>query len=137
MCPGGFLSCYIKTLIVHSIQLNIYPSSSSSLSFISRAEQRFSFLSKMVRAPCCEKMGLKKGPWTTEEDQILINYIHLHGHGNWRALPKQAGTFPSLLFFKLSGVCLCWNLKLTFLNFFSLSLIRPVKVWKKLQTSLD
>ncbi|KAE8681772.1 Transcription factor MYB3 [Hibiscus syriacus] len=45
----------------------------------------------MVRAPCCEKMGLKKGPWAPEEDQILINYIQLHGHGNWRALPKQAG----------------------------------------------
>ncbi|CBI37114.3 unnamed protein product, partial [Vitis vinifera] len=45
----------------------------------------------MGRAPCCEKMGLKKGPWTPEEDQILVNYIHLYGHGNWRALPKQAG----------------------------------------------
>ncbi|GKV01891.1 hypothetical protein SLEP1_g14404 [Rubroshorea leprosula] len=45
----------------------------------------------MVRAPCCEKMGLKKGPWTPEEDQILIKYIQLHGHSNWRALPKQAG----------------------------------------------
>ncbi|KAE8722960.1 synthase I [Hibiscus syriacus] len=45
----------------------------------------------MVRAPCCEKMGLKKGPWTPKEDQILVNYIQLHGHCNWRALPKQAG----------------------------------------------
>lgn len=45
----------------------------------------------MVRAPCCEKMGLKKGPWTAEEDQILISYIQRHGHGNWRALPKLAG----------------------------------------------
>ncbi|XP_010274769.1 PREDICTED: myb-related protein Myb4-like [Nelumbo nucifera] len=45
----------------------------------------------MVRAPCCEKMGMKKGPWTPEEDQILINYIRQYGHGNWRALPKQAG----------------------------------------------
>ncbi|OIW07254.1 hypothetical protein TanjilG_08369 [Lupinus angustifolius] len=45
----------------------------------------------MVRAPCCEKMGLKKGPWTSEEDQILISYIQKHGHSNWRALPKQAG----------------------------------------------
>ncbi|KAK7278404.1 hypothetical protein RJT34_23432 [Clitoria ternatea] len=45
----------------------------------------------MVRAPCCEKMGLKKGPWAPEEDQILISYIQQHGHGNWRALPKQAG----------------------------------------------
>ncbi|KAF3436154.1 hypothetical protein FNV43_RR23246 [Rhamnella rubrinervis] len=45
----------------------------------------------MVRAPCCEKMGLKKGPWTPEEDQILINYIRQYGHSNWRALPKLAG----------------------------------------------
>ncbi|KAK9137975.1 hypothetical protein Sjap_008569 [Stephania japonica] len=44
----------------------------------------------MVRAPCCEKMGLKKGPWTPEEDQKLISYIQQHGHGNWRALPKHA-----------------------------------------------
>ncbi|XP_059632358.1 transcription factor MYB15-like [Cornus florida] len=45
----------------------------------------------MVRAPCCEKMGLKKGPWTPEEDQVLVSYIQQHGHGNWRALPKLAG----------------------------------------------
>ncbi|XP_008791593.2 transcription factor MYB30 [Phoenix dactylifera] len=45
----------------------------------------------MGRAPCCEKMGLKKGPWTPEEDQILIAHIRRYGHGNWRALPKQAG----------------------------------------------
>jgi len=38
-------------------------------------------------------MGLKKGPWTTEEDRILINHINTYGHSNWRALPKQAGTF--------------------------------------------
>lgn len=36
-------------------------------------------------------MGLKKGPWTPEEDRILISYIQKHGHANWRALPKQAG----------------------------------------------
>ncbi|KDP40332.1 hypothetical protein JCGZ_02330 [Jatropha curcas] len=45
----------------------------------------------MGRAPCCEKMGLKKGPWTSEEDKILISHIQKHGHSNWRALPKQAG----------------------------------------------
>nr|WAM46602.1 MYB15-like protein [Chrysanthemum x morifolium] len=45
----------------------------------------------MGRAPCCEKMGLNKGPWSHEEDQILISYIQKHGHPNWRALPKHAG----------------------------------------------
>ncbi|KAK9055714.1 hypothetical protein SSX86_026799 [Deinandra increscens subsp. villosa] len=45
----------------------------------------------MVRAPCCERMGLKRGPWTREEDEILVNYINMYGHDNWRALPKLAG----------------------------------------------
>ncbi|KAL1555577.1 transcription factor MYB41-like [Salvia divinorum] len=45
----------------------------------------------MGRAPCCEKNGLKKGPWTPEEDEKLSRYIHAHGAGNWRNLPKNAG----------------------------------------------
>ncbi|OVA08966.1 SANT/Myb domain [Macleaya cordata] len=45
----------------------------------------------MGRAPCCEKVGLKKGPWTPEEDQKLLAYIEEHGHGSWRALPIKAG----------------------------------------------
>ncbi|KAJ1702149.1 hypothetical protein LUZ63_001928 [Rhynchospora breviuscula] len=45
----------------------------------------------MGRAPCCEKQGLKKGPWTPEEDKILVDYIQTHGHGSWRSLPKLAG----------------------------------------------
>ena len=47
----------------------------------------------MVRTPCCEKMGLKKGSWTPEEDQILVSHIQQFGHENWRALPKEAGEF--------------------------------------------
>ncbi|CAN1131966.1 Transcription factor MYB14, partial [Linum perenne] len=45
----------------------------------------------MGRNPCCEKMGVKKGPWTPEEDEILVSFIRRFGHNNWRALPKQAG----------------------------------------------
>ncbi|XP_022748799.1 transcription factor MYB15-like [Durio zibethinus] len=45
----------------------------------------------MARAPSCDKMGLRKGPWAPEEDQILISYIQKYGHANWRKLPKQAG----------------------------------------------
>ncbi|KAJ6841571.1 transcription factor MYB39-like [Iris pallida] len=45
----------------------------------------------MGRSPCCDENGLKKGPWTTEEDQKLVDYITKHGHGSWRALPKLAG----------------------------------------------
>ncbi|CAI9119012.1 OLC1v1020661C1 [Oldenlandia corymbosa var. corymbosa] len=45
----------------------------------------------MGRAPCCEKVGLKRGRWTAEEDEILINYIKQNGDGSWRSLPKNAG----------------------------------------------
>ncbi|KAE8657422.1 Transcription factor MYB51 [Hibiscus syriacus] len=38
-----------------------------------------------------QKMGLKKGPWTPEEDQKLVSYIRQHGDGNWRVLPAKAG----------------------------------------------
>ncbi|PIA58596.1 hypothetical protein AQUCO_00500496v1 [Aquilegia coerulea] len=45
----------------------------------------------MGRSPCCDEFGLKKGPWTPEEDDMLVDYIKRHGHGSWRALPKLAG----------------------------------------------
>ncbi|XXG87639.1 hypothetical protein AAC387_Pa11g2277 [Persea americana] len=45
----------------------------------------------MGRPPCCEKMGTKKGPWTPEEDIILVTYIQEHGAGNWRAVPAKTG----------------------------------------------
>uniref|UniRef100_A0A0D9VL69 Uncharacterized protein n=1 Tax=Leersia perrieri TaxID=77586 RepID=A0A0D9VL69_9ORYZ len=45
----------------------------------------------MGRSPCCDENGLKKGPWTTEEDDKLMEYIQKNGHGSWRALPKLAG----------------------------------------------
>ncbi|XP_039025670.1 transcription factor MYB41-like [Hibiscus syriacus] len=45
----------------------------------------------MGKYPGSYKNGLKKGPWTAEEDQMLIDYIQKHGHGRWRTLPKNAG----------------------------------------------
>ncbi|XWS62177.1 hypothetical protein CRYUN_Cryun07bG0188700 [Craigia yunnanensis] len=46
----------------------------------------------MVRSPCCtEDANLKKGAWTPEEDQKLVDYINKHGQGSWRALSKLAG----------------------------------------------
>ncbi|KAK9161709.1 hypothetical protein Syun_008050 [Stephania yunnanensis] len=44
-----------------------------------------------LRAPCCEKVGLKKGRWTAEEDDKLAKYIQANGEGSWRSLPKNAG----------------------------------------------
>ena len=47
----------------------------------------------MGRGPCCDKNGVKKGPWTPEEDDKLTTYIQLQGPGNWRSLPKNAGIY--------------------------------------------
>ena len=41
--------------------------------------------------PCCSKVGLKRGPWTAEEDEVLSEYIKKEGEGRWRTLPKRAG----------------------------------------------
>ncbi|GFP87842.1 protein odorant1 [Phtheirospermum japonicum] len=41
--------------------------------------------------PCCDKVGLKKGPWTAEEDKKLINFILNNGQCCWSAVPKLAG----------------------------------------------
>ncbi|KAL2531268.1 myb domain protein [Abeliophyllum distichum] len=45
----------------------------------------------MGRQPCCEKVGLKKGPWTPEEDRKLATFILTNGQCCWRAVPKLAG----------------------------------------------
>ncbi|KAG0608957.1 hypothetical protein M758_8G146400 [Ceratodon purpureus] len=48
----------------------------------------------MTRPPSCadeREQGLKKGPWTPDEDQKLVAYIQQHGHGSWRSLPINAG----------------------------------------------
>ncbi|WOL16525.1 Myb-related protein [Canna indica] len=45
----------------------------------------------MGRQSCYDKVGLKKGPWTVEEDKKLISFILTNGQCCWRAVPKLAG----------------------------------------------
>lgn len=35
--------------------------------------------------------NLKKGPWTSAEDEILKDYVKKHGEGNWNAVQKHSG----------------------------------------------
>ncbi|KAG4967751.1 hypothetical protein JHK87_033402 [Glycine soja] len=42
----------------------------------------------MGRKPFCDKVGLKKGPWTVEEDKKLISLILNNGQCCWRVVPK-------------------------------------------------
>ena len=91
----------------------------------------------MGRAPCCEKNGLKRGPWTPDEDQKLVGYIQKHGYGNWRTLPKNAGMllfYTSVLMLRLSQVSICGH---GVDGFSFLTLFRVAEVWKELSSSLD
>ncbi|XP_061363212.1 MYB-like transcription factor EOBII [Gastrolobium bilobum] len=47
----------------------------------------------MDKKPCNSSQDpeVRKGPWTMEEDLILINYIANHGEGVWNSLAKAAG----------------------------------------------
>ncbi|KAE8721355.1 Myb-related protein MYBAS2 [Hibiscus syriacus] len=33
----------------------------------------------------------RKGPWTAEEDKLLIEYVRLHGEGRWNSVARLAG----------------------------------------------
>ncbi|XP_027154721.1 myb-related protein 305 [Coffea eugenioides] len=46
----------------------------------------------MDKKPCnSQDAEVRKGPWTMEEDLILINYIANHGEGVWNSLARSAG----------------------------------------------
>lgn len=51
----------------------------------------FGLRDKMVRPPCCEKLALKRGLWTAEEDAKILAHVLKYGTGNWTAVPKKAG----------------------------------------------
>ncbi|KAJ8638468.1 hypothetical protein MRB53_012735 [Persea americana] len=40
---------------------------------------------------CCNKQKVRKGLWSPEEDEKLINYITTYGHGCWSTVPRIAG----------------------------------------------
>ncbi|KAL6559978.1 hypothetical protein OROGR_005095 [Orobanche gracilis] len=45
----------------------------------------------MANHTCCTKQKVKRGLWSPEEDEKLINYITTHGHGCWSTVPRLAG----------------------------------------------
>ncbi|CAL9102409.1 unnamed protein product [Musa textilis] len=45
----------------------------------------------MGRSLFCAEAGVRKGPWTPEEDFILVSYIQRHGPGKWGSVPANTG----------------------------------------------
>ncbi|RWV90999.1 hypothetical protein GW17_00046748 [Ensete ventricosum] len=37
-----------------------------------------------------EEVDLRRGPWTVDEDLVLVNYIAVHGEGRWNSLARCA-----------------------------------------------
>ncbi|XP_057480223.1 transcription factor MYB24-like [Actinidia eriantha] len=48
-------------------------------------------LSKCPSSSSDEDGELRRGPWTLEEDTLLIHYISSHGEGRWNLLAKHSG----------------------------------------------
>jgi myb proto-oncogene protein len=47
----------------------------------------------MAAATASEDEGdLRRGPWTVQEDMLLVDYISKHGEGRWDSLARSAGT---------------------------------------------
>ncbi|KAL1559134.1 transcription factor MYB26-like [Salvia divinorum] len=40
---------------------------------------------------CCNRQKVKRGLWSPEEDEKLVNYISTFGHGCWSSVPRLAG----------------------------------------------
>ncbi|XP_016433925.1 transcription factor MYB62 [Nicotiana tabacum] len=54
-------------------------------------ETDISFLSKSSSSSSDDEIGLRRGPWTVEEDSLLVHYISQHGEGRWNMLANRAG----------------------------------------------
>ncbi|CAN4091020.1 unnamed protein product [Withania somnifera] len=37
------------------------------------------------------EQGWRKGPWTADEDRLLIQYVKLHGEGRWNSVARLTG----------------------------------------------
>ncbi|PWA38555.1 homeodomain-like protein [Artemisia annua] len=44
-----------------------------------------------MRAPCFDKFGIKKGPWSEDEDDKLRAFIEKYGPFSWSKIPRIAG----------------------------------------------
>ncbi|GLJ41924.1 hypothetical protein SUGI_0868080 [Cryptomeria japonica] len=45
----------------------------------------------MGRHLCCNQQKVKRGLWSPEEDEKLMNYINNNGHGCWSEVPEKSG----------------------------------------------
>ena len=44
-----------------------------------------------------EEGGWRKGPWTAQEDKLLLEYVRQQGEGRWNSVARLTGTDGSFL----------------------------------------
>ncbi|GAV75928.1 Myb_DNA-binding domain-containing protein, partial [Cephalotus follicularis] len=74
-----------------SFFLPIQISPSSHINKITNPEKKNIVLVFLSNDKMEEDMEMRKGPWTIEEDNILINYIRIHGEGRWNSISLCSG----------------------------------------------
>lgn len=82
----SLILCSLQSLISHYIFHN--------RSIMSQKIVRLNTKSTSTNS-CDSENELRRGPWTLEEDNLLIHYITSHGEGRWNSLARYAGT-PSI-----------------------------------------
>jgi len=40
--------------------------------------------------------GWRKGPWTSQEDKLLVEHVRQHGEGRWNSVSKLTGTLQPI-----------------------------------------
>lgn len=65
----------------------------------------------MGRPPLSEKLNMKKGLWTEEEDAKILAYVSKHGTGNWTDVPRRAGLRVILFIHLFSSIWVVLILK--------------------------
>lgn len=59
------------------------------------------------QSSCCHKKKLRRGLWSPEEDEKLMNHIAKYGHGCWSSVPKLAGGVYITYLHSLIWQCKC------------------------------
>lgn len=65
----------------------------------------------------------RKGPWTGEEDRLLLEYVRVHGEGRWNSVARLGGTTTLSSLSSRLFVCVCFHVYVI-IFFFSSSEIR-------------
>ncbi|TVU18021.1 hypothetical protein EJB05_34088, partial [Eragrostis curvula] len=92
----------VRSLVHRPLPLIIKLPSLSQLMDVAAAGMGFDDLEEMLgtvspagsavsAAGSEDEADLRRGPWTVEEDVLLVNYIAKHGEGRWNSLARSAG----------------------------------------------